>query len=138
MKQKTYGTLASSDMHAEPVDQFVGLSWRAVLLRHFEEGMRMTPEFHALIAIPYVRAEVQLRLIWCLAGLTTEEDDSEERKRSKDEKVLLMMALRDLMVKEEATMACVKRRDALCFIRFISEQMSSRALSTCAKYKRRL
>ena len=52
MKQTAYGTLATSEMHAEPVDQLVSLPWRAVLLRHFEEGMRTTSETHVLIAIP--------------------------------------------------------------------------------------
>ena len=114
MKQKAYRTLASSEMH-------------------FEEGMRTTSKVHALRAIPYFRTEVQLRLNWCLARLTREENDSEERKRSKEEKVLLMMALSDLMIKEEAAMACAKRRDALCFIRFVLEQMSTPAMNTCAK-----
>ena len=39
VKQKTYGTLVSSEMHAETIDQLVGLPWRAVVLRHFEEEM---------------------------------------------------------------------------------------------------
>ena len=47
--------------------------------------------------------------------------------------MLLMMVLGDLTIKEEATMACAKRRDALCFIRFMLEQMSAPALSACAK-----
>ena len=37
------------------------------------------------------------------------------------------------MIKKEATMACAKRRAALCFIRFMLEQMSAPALSTCSK-----
>ena len=38
------------------------------------------------------------------------------------------------MIKEEAgAMACAKRRDALCFIRFMLKQMPATALSTCAK-----
>ena len=44
-----------------------------------------------------------------------------------------MMVLEDLTIKEEATMACAKRRDALCFIRFMLEQMSAPVLSACAK-----
>ena len=73
----------------------MSLPWRAFLQRHFEEGMRTTSEIRTLIAVPYVRTEVRLRLTWCLAGLTREGYDSEERKISKDEKVLLMVALRD-------------------------------------------
>ena len=133
LKQKAYGTLASSDVEAETIEQLVSLPWKAVVLRYFEEEMRTTPRIHALVAVPYVRTELQLRLAWCMMGLTREEYDSEERKRSKEEKVFLMTNLRDLIVQEGAAVACAKRRDALCFIRFLIEQISVPALSTCVK-----
>ena len=63
-KQKAYGTLVSSEMHAETIDQLLSLPWRAVVLRHFEEEVRTTPKIHALIAILYVRTELQLRFAW--------------------------------------------------------------------------
>ena len=131
LKQKAYGTLASSDVEA--IEQLVSLPWKAVVLRYFEEEMRTTPRIHALVAVPYVRTELQLRLAWCMMGLTREEYDSEERKRSKEEKVFLMTNLRDLIVQEGAAVACAKRRDALCFIRFLIEQISVPALSTCVR-----
>ena len=37
MKQNACGTLASSEMHTETVDQNVSLPWRAVILRPFEK-----------------------------------------------------------------------------------------------------
>ena len=43
-----------------------------------------------------------------------------------------MTHLRDLMFGEGATVAYAKRRDALCFVRFILEQMSVPALKICA------
>ena len=84
-------------------------------------------------AVPYVRTELQLRFAWCMIGLTRGEYDSEERKRSKEEKVFLMTSVRDLMTQEGAAVACAKRRDALCFIRFMIEQISVPALSFCVK-----
>ena len=87
LKQKAYGTLVLSKTHAETIGQLVSLPWRAAVLRYFEEEMRTTPEIHALIAIPYVRTELQLRFAWCMIGLTRGEYDSEERKRSKGEKL---------------------------------------------------
>ena len=33
LKQKAYGTLASSEMQAETIEQFVSLPWKAVVLR---------------------------------------------------------------------------------------------------------
>ena len=136
LKQKAYGTLVSSEMHAETIEQLVSLPWRAVVLRYFEEEMRTTPKIHALIAVPYVRTELQLRFAWCMIGLTRGEYDSEESKRSKEEKVFLMRSLRDLITQEGAAVACAKRRDALCFVRFMIEQISVPALSICVKMLR--
>ena len=121
MKQKAYRTLASSKMHAETVDKLVSLPWRALVVLHFEEEMRATPKIHTLIAIPYVRTEQQLLFSWCMAGFTMEEYDSEERKKSKEEKVLMMTSLRYLLIREVASVACAKWRDALYFVRFMLE-----------------
>ena len=70
LRQKAYGTLVSSEMHAETIEHLVSLPWRAVVLRYFEEEMRTTPKIHALIAIPHVITELQLRFAWCMIGLT--------------------------------------------------------------------
>ena len=64
--------------------------------------------------------------------------DSEERKRSKEEKVFLMTSMRDLIIQEGMAVACAKRRDALCFIRFMIEQISVPALNTCVKMLREI
>ena len=136
LKQKACGALVSSDIQAETIEQLVSLPWKAVVLRYFEEEMRTTPRIHALVAVPYVRTELQLRFAWCMMGLTREEYDSEERKRSKEEKVFLMTNLRDLIVQEGAAVACAKRRDALCFIRFLIEQIPVPVLNTCVKMLR--
>ena len=61
------------------------------------------------------------------------EYDSDERKRSIEEKLLLMTTLRDLMICEGAAVSCAKWRDALCFLRYMLEQMSVPALINCAK-----
>ena len=55
LKHIAYGTLVSSEMHSETIEQLVSLPWRAVVLRYFEEEMRTTPKIHALIAKLYVR-----------------------------------------------------------------------------------
>ena len=71
-----------------------------------------------------------------MTGVTREEYDSEERKRSKGEKVFLMTSMRDLITQEGAAVECAKRRDALCFIRFMIEQTSVPALNTCVNMLR--
>ena len=106
------------------------------MLRYFEQEMRTTPKIHALIALPYVRIELQLRFAWCMIGLTRREYDSEERKRSQGEKMFLMTSVRDLITQQGAAVACGKQSDALCFIRFMIEQISVPALNTCVKMLR--
>ena len=123
-------------MQAETMEQLVSLPWKAVVLRYFEEEMRTTPGIHALMAVPYLRNELQLRFAWCMMGLTRGEYDSEERKRSKEEKFFLMMNLRDVIIQEGAAVACAKRRNALCFIRFMIKKISVPALNTCVKMLR--
>ena len=81
LKQKAYGTLVSSEMHAETIEHLVSLPRRAVVLRYFKEEMRTTPKIHTLIAIPYVRRELQLRFAWCMIGLTRGEYDSEKKEK---------------------------------------------------------
>ena len=71
-----------------------------------------------------------------MVGLTRGENDSEERKRSKEEKLFSMTSVSDLMTQEGAAVACAKRNDALCFVRFLIEQISVPALSTCVKFLR--
>ena len=115
------------------MEQLVSLPWKAVVLRYFEEEMRTAPRIHALMAVPYVRTEMQLRFAWCLMGLTREEYDSEERKRSKEEKVFLMTNLRDLIIQEGAAVACAKRRDALCF-RYLNWQSRSDSIYILSKW----
>ena len=80
---KAYGTLVSSEMHAKTVDHLVSLPWRAVIIRHFEKEMRTTPKLHALIAVPYVRTDLQLRFAWCTMGLTMGVYDSDKGRDRK-------------------------------------------------------
>ena len=48
-----------------------------------------------------------------------------------------MTSLRELMNDEGAAVACAKRRDALCFVRFMLEEMSVPAEYLCKKAERR-
>ena len=47
-----------------------------------------------------------------------------------------MTNLRDLIIQEGMAVACAKRRDVLCFIRFLIEHISVPALKTCVKMLR--
>ena len=48
--------------------------------------MRTSPKVHVLIAIPYTRTELQLRLALCMIGFTRADYDSEDRKILKEDK----------------------------------------------------
>ena len=127
------------------IDEAAGGYMEMLEIRNLARGRLMALEeksaikgykIHPLIARFYMRTELQLRFAWCMIGLTRGEYDSEERKRSKEEKVFLMTSVRDLMTQERSAVACAKRRDALCFVRFMIEQISVPALSTCVKMLR--
>ena len=133
MKRNAYIALVSSGIHTETVEQLVRSVCRAVVLGDFGNEMRTTPKIHALVAIPYIRFELHLRFAWCMTRLTMGEYDSDKRKRSQEEKVLMMTSLRDPMICDGVAVACATRRNALCFVRFMLEKMSSPALNTCAK-----
>ena len=47
-----------------------------------------------------------------------------------------MTSMGDLITQEGAAVACAKRRDALCLIRYMIEQISAPALNTCVKMLR--
>ena len=47
-----------------------------------------------------------------------------------------MTSMRELIIQEGMAVACAKRRDALCFIRFMIEKISVPALNTCVKMLR--
>ena len=64
------------------------------------------------------------------------ENDSKEKKISKEKKALLMTNLRDIMIKEGASVAFAKRIDAFCFFWFMLEYISVPALKTCSKMLR--
>ena len=55
MKQKAYGTLIFSKMHAETYDQLGSLPWRVVVLCHFEEEMQTTPKIRVFFYYDIVR-----------------------------------------------------------------------------------
>ena len=50
--------------------------------------------------------------------------------------MFLTTSVRDLITQEGAAIACAKRRDALCFIRFMIEQISVTALKNFVKMPR--
>ena len=73
-----------------------------------------------------------------MIGLTRGEYDSEERIISKEDKVFLTTSMRDLIIQEGIAVACAKWRDALCFIRFLIEQISVPSLEhMCQDAERR-
>ena len=48
------------------------------MLGYLETGKRTTTKVYALLAVSYLRTELQLRITWYFAGLTRDEYDSEK------------------------------------------------------------
>ena len=62
LKQEPFGKLVSSKCKRK-LGSIVSLLWMALLLRHFEEGMKATSKVLALIAVPFARNKLQLSFI---------------------------------------------------------------------------
>ena len=62
----------------------------------------------------------------------TQKKGKDYRKR----RCFLLTSLGDLVTEEGAAVACAKRRDASCYVRFMIQQISMPALNTCAKMLR--
>ena len=136
MKQKAYGTLASPEMHAEPIDQLVSLQWRAVVLVHFEEEMRTISKIHALIAVPYVRTGLQLRFAWRMTGLIMDEFDSEEGKIKGREGAFDDKFKRSHDLRRSGSSVCETERRSLFLLIHVRTKILVLALKTCAKILR--
>ena len=64
----------------------------------------MTSKNYGLIAVPYARTELQLRLTWCFAAF--DEYGSFVIKHQRTKICFLLIALGELMIIEGAAAAC--------------------------------
>ena len=87
----------------------------------------------AYLAYPCMRTDLQVRLAWCLMGVKKAEYEDNNDLKSKEQELELMEALRVLIARDDSAIAWAKRKDALCFTRFVVDRIPTPVLGECIK-----
>ena len=115
------------------LEKLLEISWRAALQRYFDETMHAPATMAAYLAYPCARTDLQVRLAWCLMGIRKLEYEANNDSKSKEQQLELMEALRVLISRDDLTIAWAKRKDALCFVRFVVDRIPTPVLEECIK-----
>ena len=133
LNRKEYGTVMSSEANEIGLERLLEISWRAALQRYFDETMHTPATVAAYLAYPCTRTELQVRLAWCLMGIKKVEYEANNDSKSKEQELELMEALRMLISRDDSAIAWAKRKDALCFVRFVVDRIPTPVLGECIK-----
>ena len=131
--RKEYGTVMSSEANEIGLEKLLEISRRAALQRYFEETMHAPATVAAYLAHPCTRTDLQVRLAWCLMGIKKAEYEASNDSKSREQELELMEALRALISKDGSAIAWAKRKDALCFVRFVVDRIPTPVLGECIK-----
>ena len=133
LNRKEYGTIMSSEANEIGLEKLLEISWRAALQRYFDETMHAPATVAAYLADPCMRTDLQVRLALCLMGIKKAEYEASKGLKSKEQELELMEALRALISKDDSAIAWAKRKDALCFVRFVVDRIPTPVLGECIK-----
>ena len=87
----------------------------------------------AYLAYSCARTDLQVRLAWCLMGIKKSEYEANNDSKTKKQELELMESLRVLISRDDSAIAWAKRKDALCFVRFVVDRISTPVLEECIK-----
>ena len=133
LNRKEYGTVISSEANEIGLEKLLEISWRAALQIYFDKTMHAPATVAAYLAHPCTRTDLQVRLAWCLMGIKKAEYEASNDLKSKNQELELMEALRALISKDDSAIAWAKRKDALCFVRFVVDRIPTPVLGECMK-----
>ena len=133
LNRKEYGTIMSSEANEIGLEKLLEIFWRAALQRYFDETMHAPATVAAYLAHPFTRTDLQVRLAWYLMGIKKAGYEASNDLKSKEQEVELMEALRALISKDDSATASAKRKDALCFVRFVVDRIPTPVLGECIK-----
>ena len=131
--RKEYGTVMSSEANEVGLEKLLEVSWRAALQKYFDETMHAPATVAAYLAHPCTRTDLQVRLAWCLMGIKMAEYEASNDSRSREQELELMEALRAVISKDDSAIAWAKRKDALCFVKFVVDRIPTPVLGECIK-----
>ena len=130
LNRKEYGTVIASEANEIGLEKQLEISWRAALQRYFDKTMH-APATAAYLVYPCARTDLQVRLAWCLMGISKSEYEANNDLKSKKQELDLMEALRVLISKDDSAIAWANRKDALCFMRFVVDRIPTPMLEEC-------
>ena len=133
LKRKEYGTVMSSEANENGLELLNNISWRVVLQKYFDETMRTPSSVMAYIANPCVRTDLQVRLVCCLIGIRKREYEATIETNAREQQLELMGALKVLIARDDCAIAWAKRKDALCFGKFVVDRIPTPVLEECVK-----
>ena len=133
LNRKEYGTVMSSEPNEIGLERLLEVSWRAALQRYFDETMHAPATVATYLAHTCTRTDLQVRLVWCLMGIKKAEYEASKDLKSREQELELMEALRALISKDDSAIAWAKRKDALCFVRFVVDRIPTSVLGECVK-----
>ena len=123
----------SSEANEVGLEKLLEISWRATLQRYFDELMHAPAKVAAYLAHPCTRTDLKIRLAWCLMGINKSEYKANNDSKSKELELELMEALQVLTSRDDSAIAWAKRKDALCFVRFVVDRIPTPVLGECIK-----
>ena len=128
LNRKEYGTVMSSEANEIGLERLLEISWKAAPQKYFDETMHAPATVAAYLAYPCTRTELQVRLAWCLMRIKKVEYEAKNDSKSKEQELKLMEALRMLISRDDSAIAWAKRKDALCFVRFVVDRIPTPVL----------
>ena len=87
----------------------------------------------AYLAYPCTRSDTQVRLAWCSMRIKKAEYEANNDSKSKEQELELMEALQMLISKDDSAIAWAKRKDTLCFVRFVVDRIPTPVLGESIK-----
>ena len=129
MRRKEYSTVVSSEANENVLELLNKISWKAALQKYFDETMR-TPSFvMAYFSNPCVRTDLQVRLVVCLIGIRKREYEATIETKAREQNLELIGALKVLIAADDSAIAAwAKRKDALRFVKFVVDRISTPVL----------
>ena len=129
LKQKEYNTVRSSEVNEKGLEQLLKIPWRVALKKYFNKARNATSTVAAYLAYPCLRTELQVRLTWCLMYIKRSEYEASNDSRSKEQELQMLKTLRVLLITtDDFVIEWAKRKDALCFVRFVVDRIPTPVL----------
>ena len=130
LNRKEYGTVMSTGENEIGLEKLLEIFWRAALQGYFDETMHAPAKVAAYLAYPCARTDLQVHLAWCLMGVKRSEYEANNDSKLKEQE---LEALRVLISRDDSAIASAKRKDSLCFVRFVVDRIPTPVLEECVK-----